>query len=110
MLTNKPPPLIVGAMRDETQEIKIVPTKRTAATYRAVLQRFDPSTGRYVTLSSARMEAGPETDPAAVRAGWDAAVRLAFGADAGPEHDVVPIDNGAPLGSGCDLDGLDSEI
>lgn len=109
-------PLYDGRMRNETNT-QIFPTKRTDATYRAVLQRYDPDAGRYRTLESARIETPPGAEPAAVRSAWSAALAGAFGAGAaagiGPESaaGVRPLhDEGAPLGSGLSLSDIDSDI
>lgn len=101
-------------MRNETNT-QIFPTKRTDATYRAVLQRFDADTGRYRTLESARIETPPGADPAAVRATWDAALAAAFGAAAGGEPESAagarpPHEESAPIGSGLKLSDLESDI
>lgn len=100
-----------GRMRNETNT-QIFPTKRTDATYRAVLQRFDAAAGRYRTLESARIETPPGADPDSVRMAWGGALTNAFGAGAaaGVVPDVVPIDDGAPLGSGLKLSDIDSDI
>lgn len=99
-------------MKNETQtQTQIFPGRRTDATYRAVLQRFDPAAGRYRTLESARIETPPGADPAAVRAAWASSLRGAFGAGAsGLRPDIVPIDDDPPLGSGLKLSDLESDI
>lgn len=101
----------------QNTQTQIFPGRRTDATYRAVLQRFDPAAGRYRTLESARIETPLGLDPAAVRSAWSAALAGAFGAGAaagiGPESaaGVRPLhDEGAPLGSGLKLSDLESDI
>jgi hypothetical protein len=99
----------------QNTQTQIFPGRRTDATYRAVLQRYDPEAGRYRTLESARIETSPGAEPAAVRSAWSAALAAAFGAAAGGEPEsaagVRPLpDEGAPLGSGLKLSDLESDI
>lgn len=101
-------------MRNETST-QIFPTKRTDATYRAVLQRFDDDTGRYRTLESARIETPPGSDPAAVRMAWGVALANAFGAGAAGLRQIrsgppPPHEESAPIGSGLKLSDLESDI
>jgi len=101
----------------QNTQTQIFPGRRTDATYRAVLQRYDPDAGRYRTLESARIETPTGADPAAVRAAWGAALCSSFGAGAAaglrPEPAAgvrPPHDEGAPLGSGLKLSDLESDI
>jgi hypothetical protein len=101
----------------QNTQTQIFPGRRTDATYRAVLQRYDPEAGRYRTLESARIETPPGAEPAAVRSAWSAALAGAFGAGAaaglGPEPAAGATsahEGSAPLGSGLNLADMDSDI
>lgn len=101
----------------QNTQTQIFPGRRTDATYRAVLQRFDPAADRYRTMKSARIETPPRAEPAAVQAAWSTALSGAFGAGAAaglrpdpPAGATSSRDGSAPLGSGLKLSDLESDI